>query len=370
MKKTLLILFAATALNEAFAADGFSAKFEAGAVSRVCDAVARWQMDNHHLSPHGLLDWTNGALYRGMVEWGRHGGNEACLVFVRQIGERLDWNLLNDRPYHADDICVAQAYIEMYRLYGEREMIQAAEERAGWIVDHPSKAPLRKDDPVGCDERWSWCDALFMAPPVYAAFYTLTGEKRFLEYLNNEYRACVEALYDRDEHLFYRDCIRIPLREPNGAKQLWGRGCGWVFSGRPFIVENLPEDDPARTYFLNLFREMAPSVLRTQDENGAWHSSLLDPKSYPNPENSCSAFFCHGLAWGINNGILDAVTYRNALEKGWKSLLEGVSADGRLGFIQPVGHDPKNTSIETTDVYGVGALLMAGSEIYKLCTAL
>ena len=59
-----------------------------------------------------------------------------------------------------------------------------------------------------------------------------------------------------------------------------------------------------------------------------------------------------------------------ALEKGWKSLLEGVSADGRLGFIQPVGHDPKNTSIETTDVYGVGALLMAGSEIYKLCTAL
>ena len=38
----------------------------------------------------------------------------------------------------------------------------------------------------------------------------------------------------------------------------------------------------------------------------------------------------------------------------------------KMGYIQPVGHDPKPADENTTDVYGVGAFLLAGSEIMKL----
>jgi rhamnogalacturonyl hydrolase YesR len=193
----------------------------------------------------------------------------------------------------------------------------------------------------------------------------MTGEEVYMNFMNNEFRVCVDSLYDTEAKLFYRDIKRIPLREPNGNKQFWARGNGWVFSGLALVIKNLPEDYPMRTYYINLFKDMAVSILHTQDKDGAWHSSLLDPESYSLPENSASAFFCHGYAWGINNGILDAETYLPVLEKGWKSLLKYINSEGRLGYIQPVGAAPKSVGEESTDVYGVGAFLLAGSEIYK-----
>jgi hypothetical protein len=33
--------------------------------------------------------------------------------------------------------------------------------------------------------------------------------------------------------------------------------------------------------------------------------------------------------------------------------------------VQPIGADPKNFPEDSTEVYGVGAFLLAGSEIYR-----
>jgi rhamnogalacturonyl hydrolase YesR len=111
---------------------------------------------------------------------------------------------------------------------------------------------------------------------------------------------------------------------------------------------------------------MAASVIHTQDSNGLWHASLLDAGSYPQPENSASGFFCYGLAWGIRNGLLDEEIYREPMLRAWTTLCSYVHTDGKLGYIQPVGHDPKPADENSTDVYGVGAFLLAGSEILKM----
>lgn len=114
---------------------------------------------------------------------------------------------------------------------------------------------------------------------------------------------------------------------------------------------------------------MAEAVRKTQCKDGDWRTSLLDPDSYKMPENSCSAFMCFGIAWGIRNGYLPQRTYKPVLEKGWQSLVKAVHSDGKLGYIQPVGAAPKAAGFDATDVYGVGAFLLAGSELYKLsCT--
>lgn len=364
MKKILLLLlpFVCGVLS---AQQPFSAKPDKASVAAVCNAVARWQMAHQEEVKHHPLDWTNGALYRGMAEWGKASGNESCYDFVRTIGRRHNWNVW-DRVHHADDICVAQAFIELYRKDGDRRILQPALERAYYVATHPSAAPMQKTDALGTCERWSWSDALFMAPPVYAALYTITGDKVFLEYMDSEYRASVDSLYDPEEHLFYRDNKRIPLREKNGSKQFWGRGNGWVFAGLPLIIDNLPLNCPSRSYYLRLFTEMADAVRRTQCKEGDWRTSLLDPDSYHTPENSCSAFMCFGLAWGLRNGYLQKRVYRPVLEKGWQSLVKSVHADGKLGYIQPVGAAPKAAGADATDVYGVGAFLLAGSEMYRL----
>lgn len=365
MKRTALVIILVVWAALGSAQQPFSAKQSTKEVTEVCNAVAKWQMDNQHKVKHKPLDWTNGTLYRGMVEWAKMRGDTAIYNFVVNIGKENFWRPW-ERPWHADDICVGQAFIELSQIYSDPRMLRPTMERAYWVAGHPSQAPVSKKDPKGKDERWSWCDVLFMAPPVYASLYTITGEKCYLDYMVSEYKICTDSLYDKQEKLFYRDAIRIPLREPNGAKQFWARGNGWVFGGLPLVIQNLPENEPSRKYFIELFQKLATSVLRTQDKEGSWHSSLLDPGSYPQPENSSSAFFCYGLLWGLNNGYLSGKEYRNAADKAWKALVSYVHPDGKLGYVQPVGAAPKATGFESTDVYGVGAFLLAGSEMYKM----
>lgn len=111
---------------------------------------------------------------------------------------------------------------------------------------------------------------------------------------------------------------------------------------------------------------MSESVVACQDRKGSWHPSMLDPEAYPMPENSASGFFTYGLAWGVNRGILTGSAYRKAARQGWKALCSHVRSDGRLEYVQPIGGSPASATRDMTEVYGVGAFLMAASEIVKM----
>ena len=93
------------------------------------------------------------------------------------------------------------------------------------------------------------------------------------------------------------------------------------------------------------------------------------PAPIPHPEVSGSAFFTFALAWGINAGLLDRKTYEPVVAKAWKGLLGHIYADGRLGSMQKIGGAPGEVSPGGSYVYGVGAFLLAGSEVDKLAAA-
>ena len=83
-------------------------------------------------------------------------------------------------------------------------------------------------------------------------------------------------------------------------------------------------------------------------------------------ETSCTTFIVYALAYGINEGLLDKDTFLPILVKGWNAQVSAVDADGKLGYVQPIGADPKKVTRNMTEVYGVGAFLMGGCEIYKM----
>jgi len=97
-----------------------------------------------------------------------------------------------------------------------------------------------------------------------------------------------------------------------------------------------------------------------------WRPGLLDAPAYPLPEVSGSAFFTYALAWGINQHFLDAKTYRPVVEKAWRGLVSHIYQDGRLGCIQPIGSAPDAYKPTASYTYGVGAFLLAGSEVEKM----
>lgn len=360
-------------------AGSFSPKMSIEDVQTVCNSVCDWQIANYDRFPNGTdcfiadlqVHWTSGVLDIGMYKWAEWTDNDAAFDFLKGIGEANSWGLYTLRtPYHADDICIGQTYIEMARRYGDPSMLAATLDRASFIASNPSSAPLSKKDTIGRYDRWAWCDALFMAPPVYAALYTLTGEQKYSDYLLSEWKECTDSLFDPVEKLYYRDCIRRELREPNGKGEFWARGNAWVFAGIALTLENLPEDYEHRAMFEDIFKSMATSVAACQTSDGSWHPSLLDPEHFPTPETSSSSLFCYGLAWGIRHGLLERSIYYPVLKKGWKALCSHVHPDGKLGFVQPIGAFPQNGITEDdTQVYAVGGFLMAGSEICKLLSA-
>jgi unsaturated rhamnogalacturonyl hydrolase len=332
--------------------------------------VADWQIKTP--LKYATADWTNGALFAGMAEWAKIAKEDTYYEWLKEMGEKQHWTYnQTNKPsnrYHADDYCIGQMYVELYRKYKQPEMIAPMKAYFDQIMANPSTIGLEFvfTDTSSATERWSWCDALFMGPTVWAKMANVTGNPKYLDFMLKEYQATTDYLYSKEDHLFFRDSRYFNTPEANGARMFWGRGNGWVFAGLPVIIRELPKNYDQRAYFENLYREMAVKILSLQDANGYWHASLLDPASYPNPEMSATGFFMYGLAWGINNGYLDRKTYLPAVIRGWNAMQKAVLPDGKVGWIQPIGENPKKVTLDMTEVYGVGAFLMAGTEIYKL----
>lgn len=341
------------------------------ALKSIMKRVADWQIANPNKeAEHDDLDWTHAALYMGMLDWAelaeKEEGDASYYQWLVRIGRRNHFQV-GKWMYHADFIAVGQPFIDLYIKYGNKKMIAPVMARANWVVENPAETALELDygKPETLD-RWSWCDALFMAPPVYAKLYALTKDKKYLDFLNKEYKATYDYLYDKEENLFYRDCRYFTKREANGKKVFWGRGNGWVLGGLAEILQALPQDEPSRAFYQDLFVTLATRVAGLQGEDGYWHASLLDPASYPSPETSATGFVVYALAYGVNEGLLDEATFRPVIEKGWKALVNAVEADGKLGYVQPIGADPRKVTRDMTEVYGVGAFLLSGCQLYKM----
>jgi len=366
----VLIITCSSAISQERSVTPFHDDMSKKDIKIILRAVADWQIRTPFT--HHTADWTNAALYAGMVQWAGIAGNELYFEWLKGKAKENSWSYKKpDDPrgrYHADDYCVGQTYIELYRKYKDIEMIEPVRAHLDSILNDPATGSLEFNytDSYWPTERWSWCDALFMGPTVWTKMANVTGEQKYLEFMFKEYTATTDYLYDKDEHLYYRDSRYFTMKEANGSKVFWGRGNGWVFAGLPVILKELPAGYENKEYFEKLFKDMAAKILSLQSEDGFWHASLLDPASYPNPEMSATAFFVYGFAWGINNGYLDKKAYLPAIIKGWKSMVANVDPDGKVGFIQPIGADPKAVTKDMTEVYGVGGFLMAGTEITKL----
>jgi unsaturated rhamnogalacturonyl hydrolase len=213
---------------------------------------------------------------------------------------------------------------------------------------------------------WWWCDALFMAPPVLAELSKATGDRRYLAYLDREWSITSAVLYDPAQHLFYRDASFLNQHEQNGKNIFWSRGNGWVMAGLVRVLEYMPKSDALRSKYVHQLQEMAAAVAPLQGNDGLWRPGLLDADAYRLPENSGSAFITYALAYGVQEHILDRKRYLPVVHKAWAGLLSHIYEDGRLGCIQPIGAAPGAFTATSSYVYGVGAYLLAGSEIYKL----
>jgi unsaturated rhamnogalacturonyl hydrolase len=338
-------------------------EFKPAFIKSKMEQVTAWQLAN---PLHHPTDWTNGAFYAGVTAAYETTQKQWILDSLMALGERTNWKP-GHRYDHADDIAISQTYIDVSRIKKDESFIKPTWDTLIKIQFWPGK------EIANHGISWWWCDALFMGPPTFAKIAKETGDASFLATNDKFFKECYDLLYNQDEHLFARDASYLMDKngnqklEANGKKIFWSRGNGWVMGGLVRLLNELPKDYPQRGFYETLFKEMSASLAKLQQADGLWRSSLLDPQSYPGGEASGSGFDIYALAWGVNTGLLPKKEYLPVIKKGWKGLNTLVQANGKVGWVQPIGADPRrNFDKDSYEVFGSGAYLLAGSEVIKL----
>ena len=346
-----------------------SADFNPPAVLDALQRVADWQLAHPSIATNRpATGWVQAAGDAGFLALAGIAGDAKYRDAMLALGETNDWSL-GRRVYDADDYCIGQTWAELYLLYRAPKMIAPLRERFDEILAHPSRVTSLKfaqHEDLKTRENWAWCDSLFMGPPAWMRLYAATHDEQYLTFAVTNWWRTAEFLYDPDEHLFFRDSTYFDKREANGKKVFWGRGNGWVMGGLVRVLQYLPMNHPDRPRFEQLFKDMAAKIVACQQADGLWRASLLDPDSYPLKETSGSGFYTYALAWGVNQGLLDRAAFEPSVRRAWAALVGCVDADGKLTHVQPIGADPKKFDDDATEVYGVGAFLLAGSEVYRM----
>lgn len=269
---------------------------------------------------------------------------------------------------HADNYSPGQIYLDLYRLCpNDAEKIRKTRANINMLVNTPQV------------NEWWWIDAIQMGAPIFAKLGRLTGEQKYFDkmwamyaYTRNEHGG--NGMFNPKDGLWWRDQdFDPPYKEPNGEDCYWSRGNGWVYVALTRIMDEIPADEKHRADYLADFLTMSEALKKCQREDGFWNVSLHDPDHFGGKELTGTSLFVCGMAWGINQGLLDRAEYLPIVEKAWNAMVkDAVHKNGFLGYVQGTGKEPKDgqpvtyDSVPDFEDFGTGCFLLAGSEVYKL----
>ncbi|MDQ1192165.1 rhamnogalacturonyl hydrolase YesR [Brevundimonas vesicularis] len=308
-------------------------------------------------------NWVAATFYVGASRLARVSDDRRTLRFLSAVADHYNYSVRGARSgktmLNADDIAIGDLYEELYARRGQEGVLMPLRQRLDWQVPYLARA---EDTPALV---WWWADALYMAPPVFARMTAITGDPKYLNAADKEWRRTAARLWVEDEKLFLRD-ERFKdenHRDADGDCIYWSRANGWVMGGLVRWLESVPADFAGRGFYVDLFQKMAGRIAGLQQEDGLWRASLLDPAAYPEAETSGSVFYVYALAWGINHGLLDRDTYLPHVLKGWAGLNRHVLANGLVGAAQKTGDQPVSTDPEDVGLYASGTYILAGLEV-------
>ncbi|HEY4110931.1 glycoside hydrolase family 88 protein [Puia sp.] len=314
--------------------------------------------------------WTRAVYYEGLMALYSIDPKKAYLDYAIDWGNKHNWTPRNGvTNRNADDQCAGQTWIDLYKLDPQPNRITAIKASIDNMV-HSDKA----DD-------WHWVDAIQMAMPVFTRLGVEYHDTSYFRKMYDLYHYTktvhgTHGLYNPEEHLWWRDKDFVPpYKEPNGQNCYWSRGNGWVLAALVRVLSMLPLDNPHRAEYLQDYKDMVSAIVPLQRTDGYWNCSLHDSTHFGGKELSGTALFTYGISWGIRNGFLDKKQYYPIVAKAWTALAaESLHPNGMLGWVQGTGKEPKDGQPVTYDKipdfedYGLGCFLLAGSEVYQICT--
>lgn len=311
--------------------------------------------------------WTRAVYYEGLMGLYTIKADKAYYDYAVQWGDKHNWGLRDGvKTRNADNQACGQTYIDLYHIDKKPARIKDIKESMDLMMKS------------GKVDDWTWIDALQMGMPVFAKLAALYKDNAYYEHMYKMYMHSknVEGggLYNAKDGLWWRDKDFVPpYKEPNGEDCYWSRGNGWVVAALVKVLEIMPKGTPHRDEYLKTYHEMIKALIPIQRTDGFWNVSLHDPTHFGGKETSGTALFVYGMAWGVNQGILDKKEFTPIIANAWNAMAkDAVHKNGFLGYLQGTGKEPKDgqpvsyTSMPDFEDYGLGCYLLAGTEVYKM----
>lgn len=312
----------------------------------------------------GNNQWARAAYFTGCMDFYKIYPSERYLNYMQKWAQNNNWSL-NGGAFtrNADNQTCGQIYFDLFQINQEKDSSQIT----AIATSIRNMVNSEKADD------WWWIDALYMGMPVFTRLGAYYNDTTYFTKMHSLYTntKTERGLLNTNENLWYRDqSFDPPYLTPNGEFSYWSRGNGWVIAAHVRTLQYLPKTNAHRAEYIQTFTNMADALKLRQREDGFWNCSLDDPNDFGGPETSGTSFFTYSLAWGINNGILDSATYVPVVLKAWDALNTiAVKETGFVGYIQGVGSNPASSqpvNENSNADFGVGAYLLAGSEIAKM----
>ena len=234
-----------------------------------------------------------------------------------------------------------------------------------------------------------WLDGLYMAQPFYTQYEEMFGDDPTVyDDIVNQFVVIEQKTRDADTGLLYHGWDESALQrwadpETGLSPGFWARAMGWYAMAIVDTVEHLPEGHQGREQLSGILRRLIDALIPFQDVSGLWFQVPDQGGRERNwLEASGSAMFTYAIAKGGRLGILGD-EYAEVALLAYAGLLDRIITKDQDGVVHVndicrsagLGGTPyRDGSYEyyvttdrvTDDAHGIGAFLLAASEMMRL----
>ncbi|TDS14879.1 glycoside hydrolase family 88 protein [Sphingobacterium paludis] len=348
--------------------------------------------DARFTNPEKGPTWTYdmGVVLEGVAEVWR---NTADPVYFQYIQNWMDQYVSEDghirnykaTEYNIDHVKNGRSLLFLYKVTGKQKYLKASEKLYAQLKTHP------RTNEGGFWHKHiypnqMWLDGLYMAQPFYTEYAALMDIPEIYEDVVNQFTYMENHARDAKTGLLYHgwdESRKERWSDPKTglSKHFWGRGMGWYAMALVDVLDNFPEDHPRRKELIQILNRTLTAAAKFQDKrSGVWYDILdLGTREGNYLEASASSMFVYAMAKAVRKGYVSSSFQKN-VDRGYAGLLKE--------FVTPAGQDRVDLNrvvevsglggkkyrdgsfeyymsepIRTNDPKGVGAFLLASSEV-------
>ena len=354
-------------------------------------AMTRWK-DSWSNEPGRPERWSyeQGVLLKGIESFWLNTGDGKYFSFIQHSIDRFvndDGTIKTYRidEYNLDNINEGKLLLTLYRVTEKEKYKKAADLLREQLKTHPRTHEggfwHKKIYPYQM-----WLDGLYMGEPFYAEYAATFHEESAFDDIAKQFIWMEQHSRDPKTGLLYHGWDESKQQrwanpQTGLSPNFWGRAIGWYAMALVDTLDYFPPNHPQRAALIAILNRLAPAIQKYQDpKSGLWYLILDKGGEKGNYfEASAACMFVYALAKGVRRGYLPE-SYLAVAQKAYQGILNRfvvtdangqVNLEGTVGGAGLGGNPYRDGSyqyyigekIVTNDPKGMGAFLMAGSEM-------